>query len=210
MKDICIINYGIGSYFSLKNSLKNCDYNTYICDEPCKLEKFNYAILPGVGNYKSASKMILNHGWDKAIREFSKNKTKKIMGICLGFQILFESSEESNEVYKGIGLLKGKISKLIPSNLFRVPHMGWDELNIIKDGEFHKNLSNNFDVYFCHSYALNFKNNNSLNQFQEYTITDHGVNKFISSFRSKNIYGCQFHPEKSSISGKVFWENFCN
>tara|TARA_A100001388_G_scaffold276885_1_gene265966 strand:- start:494 stop:1129 length:636 start_codon:yes stop_codon:yes gene_type:complete len=205
---ICIIDYGIGSFFSLKNSLDNCKCKSFVCDDPSELSNFKYAILPGVGNYKSASKLLLNFGWDKSIKNFLSHKDKKIMGICLGFQILFENSEESEISFEGLGLLKGTINKLIQTNSHRIPHVGWNELKVLKSNHFLEKRFNDLDLYFCHSYALKFQKDFTTEQFDEYAVTEHGSNKFISTFRSKNIYGCQFHPEKSSFGGVAFWKNF--
>ena len=207
MDKVGIINIGIGSLISLKNCLNKINIETEYCYKPDDLFNYNNIILPGVGNFGNASDLLFLRNWNQSISDFLKERNRKLMGICLGFQILFEESEESNNS-PGLALMKGKISHLKTSHSFRIPHVGWNNINILKKDSFLSFIKDPIDVYFVHSYALAVNRILDLEQFDEYTITEHGENKFISSFRSGNIYGCQFHPEKSSKVGMKFFKSF--
>ena len=144
------------------------------------------------------------NNWGLYIKEFLNNNENRLMGICLGFQVLFESSEESINA-KGLGLISGKIEKLKSSESERIPHVGWNDVIPLKKKFILKFLENPMDVYFVHSYGLLLNQNLNEDLFHEFTVTRHGKNKFLSSFRLSNLYGCQFHPEKSSKVGtKIF------
>lgn len=207
MIKVGIIDISIGSLNSLENCLSNIGFQSAFCRKPEELNLYKFIILPGIGNFGSSAKNLISQDWVEAIKNFLSNPENKLLGICLGFQILFNSSDESPES-KGLGLVEGNIEKLQNSLSFRVPHVGWNSVFAEKKISFLKFIDYEPDVYFVHSYALILNDKKLIEQFDEYTITEHGRNLFISSFRLKNIYGCQFHPEKSSKVGIKFLKSF--
>lgn len=207
MIEVGIINISIGSLNSLETCLKNIGIASKFCNKPEELNSYKFIILPGIGNFGSSSKNLISKGWHTAIENFLANPEKKLLGICLGFQILFNTSDESPET-RGLCLVKGKIEKLQKSPSNRVPHVGWNNVSAEKKNSFLNFINCDLDVYFVHSYGLILKDKKQTEQFDEYTITKHGKNLFVSSFRIKNIYGCQFHPEKSSKAGIKFLKSF--
>jgi len=207
MSIVGIIDIDIGSLNSIKACLNNIDVKTdFFCD-PKSIHKYKYVILPGVGNFGYASKRLQDNNWGSYIKEFLVNKENKFMGICLGFQMLFESSDESKFV-KGLGLIEGKIKKLKSSRSDRIPHVGWNDVIPSKTHSYLNFLDKPMDVYFVHSYGFLINQKSNLNVFNEFTFTKHGENNILSSFRSSNLYGCQFHPEKSSRVGAKFLKFF--
>ncbi len=209
MIEVGIIDMSIGSLNSLETSLSNLGIESAYCNKPEELNSYKFIIIPGIGNFGSSSKSLMSKDWGKAIKNFLVHPENKLLGICLGFQILFESSDESPES-RGLRLVKGNIEKLQKSQSIRVPHVGWNSVFPEKKNLFLNFMDSDLDVYFVHSYALILKDKKITEQFDEYTITNHGKNLFISSFRLKNLYGCQFHPEKSSKVGIKFLKSFLN
>ena len=195
MSIVGIIDINIGSLNSIKACLNNMDVKTDCFSDPKSINKFKYVILPGVGNFGYAAKSLQDNNWGSYIKEFLINKENRFMGICLGFQMLFESSDES-KFAKGLGLIEGKIKKLKSSNSDRIPHVGWNSVIPSKRHSYLNFLNKPMDVYFVHSYGFLIDQKSNLNAFNEFTVTKHGDNKILSSFRHSNLYGCQFHPEK--------------
>ncbi len=202
-----IIDIDIGSLSSIKACMNNMKVKSECFSDPKNIFKYKYVILPGVGNFEYASVKLHENNWGLYIKEFLNNNENRLMGICLGFQVLFESSEESINA-KGLGLISGKIEKLKSSESERIPHVGWNDVIPLKKNSYLNFLENPMDVYFVHSYGLLLNQNLNEDLFHEFTVTRHGKNKFLSSFRLSNLYGCQFHPEKSSKVGTKFLKLF--
>lgn len=197
---IHILKYGSGSgnTTSLINSLRSCKQNLKITlsDSIDDIKKSEIIILPGVGSFDYAMSNIKKLEIDKKIKEIVKRKEKKILGICLGMQILFESSEEGK--VEGLCILSGKVKRIYPNIKYRT-NFGWNK--IISQNN--KYISDKY-FYFAHSYYVDTKAN--LN-------TAHSIiNNFeiLSFIKKNNIYGVQFHPEKSSHTGLEFISNFLN
>ena len=194
-----IINLKLNNIFSIISCIREIGYKVEIIESEKKI-KNDLIILPGVGSFPKAMKYLINTGIDKRILEFSKTK-KPLIGICLGMQLLFDKSEEFKKV-KGLSLIEGEVKK-IPSSKTIVPNIGWQKINLKKKDRFiSKNLDKNF-FYFIHSYYCQPKKNNKILSLSK-------INKFefCSSIRQDNIYGMQFHPEKSSKSGIKLFKNF--
>ena len=200
---IVIIDLGVSNIKSLLSALyylglKN---KVVISNEQNEINKSTHLILPGVGSFDFAMKKIKELKLDKIISSL-KTKNIKILGICLGMQLLFESSSEG--IQSGLSLIDKKCEKLIleKNNQFKIPNVGFKKIEIKKKiNNLYDDLDNNY-FYFTHSYCV-FDCNN----FDQYSLTKH--NKlFVSSFSLNNIYGCQFHPEKSQSSGLIFLKNF--
>lgn len=195
---IGIIEANFGNIGSVVNAIRFLKYDFKILKKPKNLKSFTQLILPGVGSFNKAAKRLQNDGWFTAIRKFTKSG-KPLLGICLGMQLMFEEGTEDGKM-SGIGLFKGKCEKFKQNKNISVPHIGY---NLVK----HKNtkiwegIPNLSPFYFIHSYRIAPSKN--LN----YSSTLHGE-KFVSFVEKKNIFGAQFHPEKSHKTGLKLIKNF--
>lgn len=190
---IAIINYGVGNLFSLNASLKHLNIDCIITDDKEEIEKADHIILPGVGAFGDASKLLFESGLGEIILE-NANK-KPIMGICLGMQLLFEKGHEFG-THKGLGLIEGEIIPIkdnIKSDL-KVPHMGWNKLELTNNSPILKYVKNGNSVYFVHSFYAK-TNEKFITSISEYEID------ITATVQKNNIFGCQFHPEKSGEIG---------
>ena len=199
---IGIINYGLGNLKSLEMTIKNLGYDVEVVFSPKNLNKLDKVILPGVGSYSQAMELIRTNFWDEKIIEYTLGKKKFLLGICLGMQILSSSGEEI-KLTKGLNLIEGNVVNLKNLNCSeKVPHIGWNSIKKKVDSPLLKGISQNTDFYFVHSYA--FKPDNETNIV---SLTDYGID-FCSIINKNNIFGTQFHPEKSSFSGRKILKNF--
>jgi len=199
---IAIIDYGVGNLFSLKSSFNAVGADVVVTGDIKKIESADKLILPGVGAFEDAAKKLFDSGLDKVIKEQTA-KGKPLMGICLGMQMLFEKSYEFGE-HDGLGLIKGAVVPMkdrIPDSL-NIPHIGWNALEKKKDSPILKYVNDGDCVYFVHSfYATDCDENVT-------SVTDYGI-PITASVQSGNIYGCQFHPEKSGKVGLNILRAFC-
>lgn len=191
---IRIIDYGVGNLFSLRSSLRAIGIDADYTGNPAEIRKADKLILPGVGAFRDAREALRSTGLDRVVQE-EAGKGKPLMGICLGMQMLFNRSYEYGE-YEGLGLIPGEIVPMegrIPKDL-PIPHIGWNELMLKQPSPLMKNTANGDYVYFVHSYYAETP--------AEYVIatTDYGV-EMTAAVQKDNVYGCQFHPEKSSEVG---------
>lgn len=186
---IGIINYGMGNVQSLSNSLSFIKIESELVTDYNKVDKYDILILPGVGAFNEAMENLKKGNFIKPIELHVRNN-KKIIGICLGMQLLFEKSYEFGE-FKGLGIVEGEVLPLNDKINFRVPHVGWNNtVSLIKNFD---NFSG--DYYFVHSFYCKPRNTSEV-IFQ----TNYGL-KFCSGVNKNNIYGLQFHPEKSHNLG---------
>lgn len=199
---VAIIDYGVGNLFSLASSLKAVGADAVVTADEEMLKKADKLILPGVGAFGDAAEKLFNSGLDRVIK-CQVEKNVPILGICLGMQLLFEKSYEYGE-HKGLGLIKGEIVPLegkISKDL-NIPHIGWNRLDFKKRTPIFKYIKNGDFVYFVHSfYAANCME--SVTATSEYGIA------VTASVQNKNVYGCQFHPEKSGDVGLNILKAFC-
>ncbi len=199
---IAIIDYGVGNLFSLTSSFKYVGADVIVTSSVNEIKKAEKIILPGVGAFGDAIKKLKDTGLDKIVIEEAKNG-KPLMGICLGMQLLFEKSYEYGE-HDGLGLLKGSVVPMenyIDKSL-KIPHIGWNALSIKKESQLFKYLKNGDHVYFVHSYFAK-DCDESLLATTEYS------KELTAAVAYKNIYGCQFHPEKSGDIGLKILKAFC-
>lgn len=199
---IRIIDYGVGNLFSLRSSLRAIGIDADYTGNPAEIRKADKLILPGVGAFRDAREALRSTGLDRVVQE-EAGKGKPLMGICLGMQMLFNRSYEYGE-YEGLGLIPGEIVPMegrIPKDL-PIPHIGWNELMLKQTSPLMKNTANGDYVYFVHSYYAETP--------AEYVIatTDYGV-EMTAAVQKDNVYGCQFHPEKSSEVGLSILKAFC-
>ncbi len=205
MAHIAIIDYGVGNLFSLSSSLKFLGYKTTVTRDEKVLESASHIILPGVGAFGDAIKKLEKTGIIPAIKQ-EVNEGKPLLGICLGMQLLFEKSFEYGE-HTGLGFIKGEVHPLaddLKEHGFelKVPHMGWNNLDIKKqDSSIMKNSQNGDSVYFVHSfYAKNCEN-------ATVATAEYGID-VTATVSCGNVYGCQFHPEKSGEKGLAILKAF--
>ena len=195
-----IIDYGVGNLFSLCSSFKAIGQEAFVSGDPAELAKADRLILPGVGAFEDAAKKLRESGLDAFVRAQAA-AGKPLMGICLGMQLLFEKSYEYGE-HQGLGLLKGSVVPMagkLPSDL-KIPHMGWNALQA-KQGSLLEALDGQY-VYFVHSYYAEGCAD-SLS-----AVTDYGI-PITAAVEQGNVYGCQFHPEKSGNVGLSILRAFC-
>ncbi len=199
---IAIIDYGVGNLFSLCSSFKAIGADIVVSGDEKVIRKADKLILPGVGAFEDAAKKLKDLGLDTVIKEEAANG-KPLMGICLGMQMLFEKSFEYGE-HKGLGLLKGEVigmSNTIPEKL-KIPHIGWNALHFTKDSPLFKYIKDGDCVYFVHSYYAN-DCADSLIATAEYG------KELTAAIAKGNVFGCQFHPEKSGEVGLKILKAFC-
>jgi len=198
---IAIIDYGMGNIHSVQKALERFGASTMVTNRTEQLAKADKLVLPGVGAFDDAVLELEKQGLAQAIREHI-GKKKLFLGICLGMQLLFESSQEARKT-RGLGILKGEIKRFTPKPQIKIPHMGWNQLNIKKqDCPLLKGVADKSYVYFCHSYYPVPAGNEMVA-----ASTDYGP-EFVSLIWDKNIYAAQFHPEKSQETGLRMLENF--
>ena len=199
---IAIIDYGVGNLFSLKSSFAAIGYDALVTSDPEVLRAADRLILPGVGAFGDAAQKLKASGLGEVLCEQAA-KGKPIMGICLGMQLLFEKSYEYG-VHEGVGLISGSvrpISEVIPK-VYKIPHIGWNALKFKRKSPIFKYLKDGDHVYFVHSfYAADCK---------DAVIADaeYGA-ELTAAVLNGNVYGCQFHPEKSGNVGLNILRAFC-
>ncbi|MEK6864989.1 MAG: imidazole glycerol phosphate synthase subunit HisH [Thermoproteota archaeon] len=195
MVHLAIFDYGAGNIFSLKNSLEKTGATVDVITNFDKPNIYSGLLLPGVGNFDPAIKSICKSSKTDFINYV---KDTPVLGICLGMEMFFEKSEEGNE--KGLGVIKGDV--IILPSLMKVPHMGWNNLEIKKSGKILEGVKDNDWVYFVHSYRVNPTNNDVITAESDYGI------KVPAVVEQGNFFGTQFHPEKSGKVGKIMIQNF--
>ena len=200
---IGIIDYGVGNLFSLRSSFEAIGQEVVISGEEEVLAKADKLILPGVGAFEDAAKKLRQNGLDRFVRE-QVALGKPLLGICLGMQMLFERSYEYG-VHEGLGLLKGEVVPMegkLPKEL-KIPHIGWNQLKFVnQDSLLLSGIREGDFVYFVHSYFASGCEDSLA------AVTDYGM-PITAMVEKGNIFGCQFHPEKSGNVGLSILRKFC-
>tara|TARA_B100001540_G_scaffold89524_1_gene81058 strand:- start:577 stop:1188 length:612 start_codon:yes stop_codon:yes gene_type:complete len=195
-----IIDNGLGNLASIFNMLRQIGLSPEVTNDYDKISKSMDIILPGVGNFKKGIENLKEKNIHTAILNAANNKSR-ILGICLGMHFLFDKSDEGNE--KGLGLIEGKVIKFsLKNENYKVPHMGWNFVNFKINSDFCFKYKDRTKFYFAHSYYADCKNKKNIVGETNYCI------EFPSAVQKENIYGVQFHPEKSHNFGKEFFKNF--
>lgn len=194
---IAVIDYGMGNLRSVQKAFEYLGYKAVITQQPSEIQKADKVVLPGVGAFKDAMQTIKQKGIDKVLYDVVEQK-KPLLGICLGMQMFFEKSYEYGE-HKGLGILQGEIVKL-PENV-KIPHMGWNSLNIKKKSPLFEGLSEEPYVYFVHSYHLN-------TEADIVSATTYYGKEIQVAAQKENVFALQFHPEKSGDVGLNILQNF--
>jgi glutamine amidotransferase len=195
---IAVVDYGAGNLFSVKNALDFLALENKLTSDKKEIENADAVILPGVGAFPNAMKMLSASGLADVIREQAKQKP--LLGICLGMQMLFEKSYEFEEC-EGLSLISGKVDRIVAPG-YIIPHMGWNKLEKLNDSPLMAGLGDDEYVYFVHSYQA-YCDDKNISAFSEYSdkvpalVYDGGF-----------VYGAQFHPEKSGRTGLAILKNF--
>ena len=199
---IAIIDYGAGNIQSVKKAFDFIGAESVITDNPEVINACDRVLLPGVGSFGDAMDSMAKNGLVETVKQNALSG-KPFLGICLGLQLLFEESEESPGV-KGLGIFKGKIKKFSPDMGLKIPHIGWNSLEIKQNDTLFKGIPENSYVYFVHSYYLHAEDEKDIA-----TITNYGID-FHSAVGKNNIFATQFHPEKSGDVGLQILKNFAS
>ena len=199
-----ILDYGVGNLFSLRSSLKYIVEEAAVTSDPDEIMAADRLILPGVGAFGDAADKLREKGLDAVVKAFAATG-KPLMGICLGMQLLFDESEEFG-LHKGLGLIPGRV---VPVNSLenwdrrlKIPHIGWNRLKILKKEPLLANVNDGECVYFVHSFCA-VDCGEALA-----AVTEYGA-EITASVQLGNVYGCQFHPEKSGGAGLEILRAFC-
>ncbi|MCM1253609.1 MAG: imidazole glycerol phosphate synthase subunit HisH [Clostridium sp.] len=197
---VAIIDYDAGNVKSVEKAVEALGRPAGITGDSEKILSAEHVILPGVGAFGDAMEKLHQYGLTDTIRKVVEKKTP-FLGICLGLQLLFESSEESPGV-DGLGILPGKIVRIPEKDNLKIPHIGWNSLSYPNQGRLFRNVPEQSYVYFVHSYYLQADEPEIVKAVTEYGVSIH------ASVEKDNIFACQFHPEKSSEVGMTILKNF--
>ncbi|MCM1257551.1 MAG: imidazole glycerol phosphate synthase subunit HisH [Roseburia sp.] len=199
---IAILDYDAGNLKSVEKALEFLGEKSVITRDRREVAAAEKVILPGVGSFGAAMEQLKKYEIDKMLVEASA-ENKPILGICLGLQLLFDGSSESEGV-EGLHLLSGDILKIPDKEGFKIPHIGWNSLELVNQGRIFQGITGSPYVYFVHSYYLRAREEQIVKATTEYSAHIH------ASVEKDNIFACQFHPEKSSKVGLKILSNFAN
>ena len=197
---IAIIDYDAGNIKSVEKAFAAIGQETVVTRDRHEILNADKVVLPGVGAFGTAMDNLRKYEMDRVIKEVVDKKTPFI-GICLGLQLLFDGSEESSGV-EGLGILPGDILRIPDKEGLKIPHMGWNSLQLHNDGRLFRGVPQQSYVYFVHSYYLRARDESIVTASTEYSTHIH------ASVEKDNVFACQFHPEKSSFTGRTILENF--
>ena len=204
---VSLLDYGAGNVRSVRNAIKAAGYEIEDITCASQIEDAQVIIFPGVGTYRSAMAVLQSKGYVEPLRKYLKDHSRPYLGICIGMQTLFQSSEEApegQETMEGLGVVPGHVIKFDESKM-AVPHIGWNGRIHQQDSPVFKYVDENEEVYFVHSYYAPVTKENT---DWTLTTTTYGGEKFISSIQKGSVVACQFHPEKSGQTGLNFVKGF--
>ena len=206
--NVTIVDYKSGNISSVINSFKEVaqdKVNIEVTSDLNKIKSSDKVVLPGQGSFKSCIEALNNiDGLTDILNEFAITNKKPLIGICVGLQMFADVGYEETET-KGLGWISGKVSKIDNQNgKFKLPHIGWNQINIVKDSKIFRDIGNNSHMYFVHSYEFIPEDKNVIS-----ATTDYSSN-IVCSVEKDNIFGTQFHPEKSDKLGLKIIDNFIN
>ena len=206
--NVTIVDYQSGNISSVINSFTEVakgKVNLEVTSDINKIKSSDKIVLPGQGSFKSCVESLKNiDGLVESLKEFAITNKKPLLGICVGLQMFADIGYEETET-KGLSWISGKVSKIDNQNgKFKLPHIGWNQINIVRDSKIFKEIENNSHMYFVHSYEFMPTDNNVISATTDYST------KVVCSVEKENIFGTQFHPEKSDKLGLKIIENFIN
>ena len=203
---VTIVDYNSGNISSVINSFKEVakeKVNIEVTSDPNKIKSSDKVVLPGQGSFKSCVEALNNiDGLSDSLNEFTMNNKKPLLGICVGLQMFADIGYEETET-KGLGWISGKVSKIDNQNgKYKLPHIGWNQINIVRDSKIFRDIENNSHMYFVHSYEFVPNDKKVISATTDYST------KVVCSVEKENIFGTQFHPEKSDKFGLRIIDNF--
>ena len=206
--NVTIVDYNSGNISSVINSFKEVakgKVSIEVTSDLGKIKSSDKLVLPGQGSFKSCIDALKNiNGLVDTLNEFAINNKKPLLGICVGLQMFASTGYEETET-KGLGWISGKVSKINNQNgKYKLPHIGWNQINIVKESKIFKSIENNSHMYFVHSYEFIPEDKNVISATTDYSSS------IVSSVEKENIFGTQFHPEKSDKIGLKIISNFIN
>jgi len=206
--NVTIVDYNSGNIRSVINSFKETAVDNVKIEVTADLNKIKSSdkiVLPGQGSFKSCVEALNNiNGLVETLNDFAINKKKPLLGICVGLQMFADVGYEEIET-KGLGWISGKVSKIDNHNgKYKLPHIGWNQINILKESKIFKDIKNNSHMYFVHSYEFIPEDKTVISATTEYS------SNIVCSIEKENIFGTQFHPEKSDKIGLKIINNFIN
>ena len=204
--NVTIVDYNSGNISSVINSFKEVakdKVNIEVTSDPNKIKSSDKVVLPGQGSFKSCIDALKNiKGLVDTLNDFAINYKKPLLGICVGLQMFADVGYEETETM-GFGWVPGKVFKIDNQNgKYKLPHIGWNQINILKDSNIFKNIENNSHVYFVHSYEFVPEDKNVVSAVTDYS------SKIVCAIEKENLFGTQFHPEKSDKIGLQIIDNF--
>ena len=204
--NVTIVDYNSGNISSVINSFKEVaknKVNIEVTSDLNKIKSSDKVVLPGQGSFKSCVDALNKiNGLTDALNEFAINNKKPLLGICVGLQMFADIGYEETET-KGLGWISGKVSKIDNQNgKYKLPHIGWNQINIVKNSKILKNIENNSHMYFVHSYEFIPEDKNII------SATTYYSSNIVCYVEKENIFGTQFHPEKSEKIGLKIIDNF--
>lgn len=199
---ITIVDYGLGNLGSVQKAVKRIGFNSITTSEKKLINQASALILPGVGNFKLGIEKLRKLELIDTLNEMVMAKQIPVLGICLGMQLMTSHSEEGD--CEGLNWVKGKTKRFVGSERLKVPHMGWNNLDIQTESRIFENVTSEDFFYFVHSYYITDVCAESVLSYTRYGI------EFVSTFANNNIFGCQYHPEKSHDAGLKLLKNFCS
>jgi glutamine amidotransferase len=204
-KGVIIVDYGMGNLFSVAQACKHIGLNAKISSDIEEIRNADSIILPGVGAFGGAMKQLEQFKLVEVLKDFAASN-KPFLGICLGMQLLMSSSAEFG-LHKGLGIVEGKVlpfSNLVDVTINKVPQIQWNKIEVCsREAKLTENVENGAYMYFLHSFYIEPEDKNIIT-----TLTEYGSQTYCSSFQKGNIFGTQFHPEKSSLQGLNMLSNF--
>ena len=205
---VTIVDYNSGNISSVINSFKEVakeKVNIEVTSDPNKIKSSDKVVLPGQGSFKSCVEALNNiDGLSDSLNEFTMTNKKPLLGICVGLQMFADIGYEETET-KGLGWISGKVSKIDNQDgEYKLPHIGWNQINIVRDSKIFRDIENNSHMYFVHSYEFVPNDKKVIS-----ATTDYSSN-IVCSIEKENIFGTQFHPEKSDMIGLKMIDNFIN
>ena len=205
---VTIVDYNSGNISSVINSFKEVatdKVNIEVTADLNKIKSSDKVVLPGQGSFKSCVDALNKiKGLTEALNEFAINDKKPLLGICVGLQMFADISYEETET-KGLGWISGKVSKIDNQNgKYKLPHIGWNQINLVKQSKIFENIENNSHMYFVHSYEFIPEDKNVISAMTDYS------SDIVCAVEKENIFGTQFHPEKSDKLGLKIIDNFIN
>jgi len=199
---VLIVDYNLSNLGSIRRSLEECGVSPVVSDDPGKLKTANRIVLPGVGSFTDGMANLRKLGWASALQEAVWEDRIPLLGICLGMQLLAEKGDEGGTV-QGLGLIPGEVQRFVPEDSStRIPHVGWNEVRKAAGNRLFEGIPDSLDFYFVHSYHF-------IPRRKEHILsTTPYCGNFVSAIGVGNIFGVQFHPEKSGRPGFQILKNF--